>query len=73
MIVSAGLTKALGNPNINPNDPLGVDLARIGLAGPLRPPLVGATPRPSALGLAGSEGWFYFFFYFCAFHFFMFY
>ena len=53
-----GLTKALGNFDVNPNDPLGVDLARIGLGGPSRPPLVGATPRPSAPGLASSEGWF---------------
>ena len=53
-----GLTKAHGNSNANPNDTLGVDLARISLGGPSRPPLVGATPRPSALGLAGGEGWF---------------
>ena len=49
MIVSAGLTKAFGNPDAKPNDPLGVDLARIGLGGPSRPMLVGATPCPSAL------------------------
>ena len=58
MIVSAGLTKALGNPDANPNDPMGVDLARVGLGGPSRPPLVGVTPRPTASGLAGGEGWF---------------
>ena len=58
MIVSAGLTKALGNPDANPNDPVGVDLARIGLGGPSRPPLVGATPHPSSPGLDGGEGWF---------------
>ena len=58
MIVSAGLTKALGNPDENPKDPLGVDLTRIGLGAPLRPPLVGATPCPSAPGIAGGEGWF---------------
>ena len=57
-----GLTKALGNFDVNPNDPLGVDLAQISLGGPSRPPLVGATPRPSALGLAGGEGWFCFLF-----------
>ena len=62
MIVSAGLTKAIGNPDVNPNDPLGVDLAQIGLGGPSRPSLVGATPRPSAPGLAVDEGWFCLFF-----------
>ena len=49
-----GLMKALGNPN----DPLGVYLTRIGLGVLSRPPLVGATPCPSAPGLAGGEGWF---------------
>ena len=58
MIVLAGLRKALGNNNTNPNDPMGVDLARIGLGGPSRPPLVGVTPRPFAPGLDGGEGWF---------------
>ena len=62
MIASAGLAKALGNPNINPNDPLGVDLARIGLGAPPRPSLVGMTPHPSGLGLAGGEGRFCFLF-----------
>ena len=50
--------KGSGNPTKNPNDPVGVDLARIGLGAPPRPLLVGATPRPSAPGLAGGEGWF---------------
>ena len=58
MIVSAGLTKALGNPDANPNDPMGVDLARISLGGPSRSPLAGVTPRPSGPGLDGGEGWF---------------
>ena len=53
-----GLMKALGNPDVNPNDPLGVDLDRIGLGAPLRPPFMGATPYPSAPGPSGSEGWF---------------
>ena len=50
------MTKSLGNPDENPNDPLGVDLALIGLGAPPRPLLVGATPLPSAAGLAGGEG-----------------
>ena len=58
LIVLAGLTKALGNPDGNPNDPLSVDLARIGLGAPPRPPLGGATPRPSGLGLDGDKGCF---------------
>ena len=62
MIVSAGLTKALGNPDANPNDPIGMDLTWISLGGASRPPLVGATPRPSALALDGGEGWFCLFF-----------
>ena len=53
---SGGLTKALGNTNENPNDPLGVDLAQIVLGVPPRPLLAGATPRPSGLGVDGSEG-----------------
>jgi len=65
--------KSLGNPDANPNDPLGVDLARIGLGGPSRPPLVGATPHSSALGLAGREGWFCLFFVSALFIFFEFY
>ena len=55
---SGGLTKALGNTNENPNDPLGVDLVRIGFGAPLRPPLGGMTPRPSGSGLDGGEGCF---------------
>jgi hypothetical protein len=58
LIALAGLTKALRNPDVNPNDPLGVDLARIGLGASPRSPLVGATPRPFALGPFGGEGWF---------------
>ena len=58
LIVSTGLTKTLGNPDANLHDPVGVDLARIGLGGPLRPPLVGVTPRPSTPGLDDGEGWF---------------
>ena len=59
--------KALGDTDENPDDPLGVDLSRIGLGAPPRPPLVGMTPRPSTPGLASGEGWFCFlFFYFCA-------
>ena len=50
--------EALGKTNENPNDPLGVDLARIGLGAPLRPPLEGATPRPSGPCLDGDEGCF---------------
>jgi hypothetical protein len=45
--------KALGNPN----DPMGVDLARIGLGAPPRPPLVGMTPGPSGPGQASGEGY----------------
>ena len=66
MIASAGLTKALGNLDENPNDHMGVDVARIGLGVLPRPPLVGATPRPSAPGLAGGEGWFLLVFCFCS-------
>ena len=53
---SSELMKALENPNDNPNDPLGVDLAQIVLGVPPRPLLAGATPRPSGLGVDGSEG-----------------
>ena len=58
LLASAGLTKALGNPTENPSDPMGVDLAQIGLGALPRPPLVGVTPRPFAPGLDGGEGWF---------------
>ena len=50
--------KALGKTDENPNDPLGVDLVRIGFGAPLRPPLGGMTPRPSGSGLDGGEGCF---------------
>ena len=53
--------KALGKTDENPNNPLGVDLARICLGAPPRPPLVGMT-RPSGPGLAGDEGCFCFLF-----------
>lgn len=43
------------NPNANPNDPLGVDLAQINLGAPPRPPLVGASPHPSAPGPSGAK------------------
>ena len=52
------MTEALGRTNENLNDPLGVDLARIGLGAPLRPPLGGPTPHPSGAGLNGGEGYF---------------
>ena len=58
MIFIGGLTKALRNIDENPDDPLGVDLARIGLGAPPRPPLGGTTPRPSGPGLDGGEGCF---------------
>jgi hypothetical protein len=57
LVASASLTEALGNPNENPNDLVGVDLARIGLGAPPRPPLAGAAPGPSGLGQAGGEGY----------------
>ena len=57
-IFPGGLTKAIGNIDENPDDPLGVDLARIGLRAPPRPPLGGMTPRPSSPGLDGGEGCF---------------
>jgi hypothetical protein len=62
LIALASLMKALGNPDENPNDPLGVDLAQIGLGAPPRPLLAGMTPRPSGLGLDGIEGCFCFLF-----------
>jgi hypothetical protein len=54
--------KALENPDEYPNDPLGVDLAWIGLGAPLRPLLAGMTPHPSGPGLDGSECFFCFLF-----------
>ena len=51
---------ALWRTDENPNDPLGVDLAWIGLGAPPRPPLGGPTPRPSSAGLDGGEGYFLF-------------
>ena len=66
MIFIGGLTKALRNIDENPDDPLGVDLARIGLGAPPRPPLGGTTPRPSGPGLDGGKGCFLLLvFYFC--------
>jgi hypothetical protein len=35
----------------NPSHPTGVDVTRIGLGAPPRPPLVGKTPRPSGLSM----------------------
>ena len=37
-----------------------MDLSRIGLGAPPRPPLGGSTPRPSGAGLDGGEGYFLF-------------
>ena len=56
LLTLAGLMKALGNPTKNPSDPVGVDLARIGLGAPPRPPLAGTTLGPSGPGHAGGEG-----------------
>jgi hypothetical protein len=53
---TAGLTKALGNPTENPNDLVGVVLARIGLGALPRPPLAGTAPRPFGPGQASGEG-----------------
>ena len=39
--------KALVYTGKNPCDPLGMDIAQIGLGAPPRPPLVGETPSPS--------------------------
>jgi len=52
--------EALRRTDENPNDPLGVDLARIGLGAPPRSLLVGPTPRPSGAGLDGGECYFLF-------------
>ena len=52
--------EALRRTNENPNDPLGVDLARIGLGSPPRPPLGGLTPHPFGASLDGGEGYFLF-------------
>ena len=56
------MTKALGTPNENPNDPAGVDLARIGFGAPPMPPLTGTAPGPSGPGKAGGEGYIFFLF-----------
>ena len=53
------LMKALVG-NTDPNDPVGVDVARIGLGAPSRPSLVGETPRPFGLGMALGTGLFIF-------------
>ena len=45
------------NPAKNPNDPMGVDLARIGLGAPPRPLLAGIAPEPSSPGQTGGEGY----------------
>ena len=50
--------KALGKTDDNPNNPLVVDLARIGLGAPLRHLLGGVTPCPSGPILDGGEGCF---------------
>jgi hypothetical protein len=55
----ADLTKALVG-NTDPNDPVGVDVARIGLGTPSRPMLVGETPRPFGPGMAHDTGLFLF-------------
>ncbi|CAD6215442.1 unnamed protein product [Miscanthus lutarioriparius] len=50
------LTKALVDTDKNPYDASGMDVARIGLGAPPRPPLVGETPRPSGSGMEhGTE------------------
>ena len=54
------MTEALGRTDENPDDPLGVDLARFGLGAPSKPPLGGPTPRPSGASLDGGEGYFLF-------------
>ena len=46
----------------NPYDPLGADVARIGLGAPPRPPLVGETPRPSGSGMEHGTGYSFWFF-----------
>ena len=46
----------------NPCDPSGVDIVRIGLGVPLRPPLSGETPRPSGLGMEHDTGCSFWFF-----------
>ena len=45
------LTKALVDTGKNPCDPLGVNVAQIGLGVPPKPPLIGETPRPSSPGM----------------------
>ena len=52
--------EALGRTIENPDDPLGVDVARIGLGAPPKPSLDGSTPRPSGAGLDGGECYFLF-------------
>ena len=60
MIVSAGLTKAIGNPT----EPADQDLAWLGLGAPLRPPLMGVNPGLTCSGQAGGEGYVRFLFLF---------
>jgi hypothetical protein len=43
----------------NPIDPVGTDVARIGLGAPPRPSLVGEIPRPSGPGMEHSIGCYY--------------
>ena len=59
-ISPGGLTEALGRTDENTTDSSGVDLARIGLGAPPKPPLGGPTPRPSSAGLDGGKGYFLF-------------
>ena len=61
------LTKALVDTSKNPCDPPGVDVARIGLGAPPRPPLIGETPRPS--GSVMEHGTCYSFWFFLCFSF----
>jgi hypothetical protein len=43
--------KALAYTGMNPIDPMGANVAQIGLGAPPRPPLVGETPHPSGPGM----------------------
>ena len=70
-ISPGGLTEALGRTDENPNDPLGVDLARIDLGAPPRHPLWGPTPHPFSASLEGDGGYF-FISYFLFLHYFLF-
>ena len=48
--------KALADTSKNPYDPMGMDVAQIGLGAPPRPPLIGKTPRPFGLGMEHGTG-----------------